>query len=321
MSEVNIDFTVRNSNIDFQVTPNDITITPTDIQLKFYATGAAYAGGTNGTVQFNSGGFFAGSTAFTYDAGNSTVNINSANIIVSNLGNVANVHIAGGSNGLFLQTDGAGNLTWAGGNLTVGGTNTSIQFNDSASFNGTSNFTFNKLTNAVNLVGNITANYFIGNGSSLSSITGANVTGTVANANFASYSANINSATYAIENINLISSQTGTFNFDLLGNVINYSTAAATGNLILNFRGNSSVSANTMIPYSKSVTATYLMTTGSTPYGITALQIDGVSQTINWVSNIVPAQVANTKNSYTFTLIKTSSAPAYTVLGSSTRYG
>ena len=333
MSDINLDFTVSNNSINFTVEPNDITFTPTDIQLNIYSAGAALAGGANGTVQFNSGGILGGSANFTYDGTNAVVSMTNANINNltcinnANLGNVSNVHITGGSNGYFLRTDGTGNLTWATGSLAPGGVNTAIQFNNSVDFGGSANLTFNFPTSQLNLtgnmitVGNITSNYFIGNGSSLTSIAGANVTGTVANANYALNSANINSATYAIENISLIGAQTGTFNFDLLGNVINFSTANATANLTLNFRGNSSVTANALVGTGKSITATYLMTTGANAYGVTAVQIDGSAQTIRWVSNIVPVQGSNTRNSYTFTLIKTSNAPAYTVLGSSTRYG
>lgn len=328
MSDINLDFQVSNNSINFTVEPNDITITPNDIQLNIYGAGAALAAGSNGAVQFNSGGILGGSTDFTYDGPNARVNMANAEITgTTTLGNVSNVHIAGGTNGYFLRTDGAGNLTWATGGLAPGGGNTSIQFNNNTSFDGSANLTFNFATNQLNLTGNLavigntSSNYFIGNGSSLSSITGANVTGTVANSNFASYSANINSATYAIENVSLIGAQSGTFNFDLLGNVINYSTANAAANLTLNFRGNSTTTANALIGTGKSVTATYLMTTGATAYGVTSVQIDGSAQTIRWVSNIVPVQASNTRNSYTFTLIKTSSSPTYTVLGSSTRYG
>jgi hypothetical protein len=64
-----------------------------------------------------------------------------------------------------LTTDGAGNLSWAaggggGGNGTPGGSNTQIQFNDAGAFGGSVNLTFNKVTNAVNIAGDLTANSF-----------------------------------------------------------------------------------------------------------------------------------------------------------------
>jgi hypothetical protein len=89
-----------------------------------------------------------------------------------NLGDVGNVHIDGGFNGFFLQTDGLGNLTWSqagngggGGNGTPGGSNTQVQYNDSGSFNGSPYFVFNEETRNVTIGGNLIANTFtIGSG-------------------------------------------------------------------------------------------------------------------------------------------------------------
>ena len=80
----------------------------------------------------------------------------------------------------------------------AGGSNTQVQFNDADGFGGSAAFTFNKTSNLVSMggalsvtgnanVGNIGAANGVftnvsGNGSALSSITGANVTGTVATA-------------------------------------------------------------------------------------------------------------------------------------------
>ena len=65
-----------------------------------------------------------------------------------------------GSSSQFLQTDGAGNLTWAtagGGGGSPGGSNTQIQFNDSSSFAGNANMTFDKTTGNIGL-GNLILN-------------------------------------------------------------------------------------------------------------------------------------------------------------------
>lgn len=52
-----------------------------------------------------------------------------------------------GTNGYYLQTDGAGNTTWAagggGGGGTPGGSNTQVQYNNSGAFGGSAGFTFN----------------------------------------------------------------------------------------------------------------------------------------------------------------------------------
>lgn len=232
--------------------------------------------------------------------------VNAAQPNITSLGtlDVTTLKISGGTNGYVLETDGAGNLTWTaqtggGGNGAPGGSNTQIQFNDAGSFGGNSGFTFNKTTGAVALPNNLAVT---------ATVTAGAVT------------APIVSLAYGTENVSLITAQTGTYNFDLISNSIRYTTSNASANLTLNFRGNSSVSANTVLANGQSITGTYVMSIGSTPYGVTAVQVDGSSQTIKWPSGIVPAQFANCLNSYTFTIIKTSTTPTYTVLGSSTRY-
>ena len=106
------------------------------------------------------------------------------------LGPVANVHILGGSSGQVLTTDGTGNLSWAtgggGGNGTPGGANAQVQFNDAGTFGGDAGLTYNKTTDT------LTAGTYVGSGSGLSAIAGANVTGTVANAAFATLAATAN---------------------------------------------------------------------------------------------------------------------------------
>jgi hypothetical protein len=128
-------------------------------------------GGTNMSVQFNSGGDFAGVNAFTFDAGsnilsvpsirsNSSVNFTGAANVT--LGNVANLHITGGQNGYVLQTDGSGHLSWAagggGGNGVPGGANTQVQFNNDGTFGGSAFLTYNDYTHVFQVGGNLIAN-------------------------------------------------------------------------------------------------------------------------------------------------------------------
>ena len=110
-----------------------------------------------------------------------------ANLTVTNLaslGDVGNVRISGGNAGYSLVTDGEGNLSWAGlGNaVTPGGSNTQVQYNDDGNFQGSANFTFNSSTETLSVT------KIVGNGSGLTNLNGANVTGVVPNANFASNS-------------------------------------------------------------------------------------------------------------------------------------
>lgn len=91
-------------------------------------------------------------------------NVNFATSPNVDLGSVSNLHIAGGSNGYVLSTDGSGNLSWqvpgSGGNGSPGGNNTQIQYNDGGVFGGSPFLTFNDNTNTVQVSGNLIANTF-----------------------------------------------------------------------------------------------------------------------------------------------------------------
>jgi hypothetical protein len=64
---------------------------------------------------------------------------------------VANLHILGGTNHNFLQTDGEGNLSWANPVAAAGGNNTQIQFNNNTVLDGSDTFTFNSNTSTVTI--------------------------------------------------------------------------------------------------------------------------------------------------------------------------
>ena len=113
------------------------------------------------------------------------------------LGSNANVHLTGGLSGQYLQTDGTGNLSWSSVVVTTSkisnvNSNVSIPIangNVTISSNGNANIVVVTGT-GVNVAGyltataNVTANYFIGNGSQL--------TGIIADsANFANYAGNV----------------------------------------------------------------------------------------------------------------------------------
>lgn len=116
----------------------------------------------------------------TLDASNSNVSGNYfiGNISVTNKANLganANVTITGGSSGQLLATDGSGNLYWAApaGGGGIGGSNTYVQFNDSGTYGGNANFTFDKST------GVVSASHFSGEAGNLSNIQAANISGAI----------------------------------------------------------------------------------------------------------------------------------------------
>ena len=118
--------------------------------------------------------------------GNFSGNVAAFNLTVSNLANftaLSQLKIAGGTSGYFLQTDGAGNLSWVAGTVSgtttaPGGVNTQVQFNDAGTIQGNANLTFNKITGTLS-VGNslsVTGNTSSGNISVTANITAGNIT-------------------------------------------------------------------------------------------------------------------------------------------------
>ena len=125
------------------------------------------------------------------ETGNYTFNnVTATGTLVSanaNLGNLATANYVSTDHLLY-----ANGVPWSIGTGSVVGSNTQVQFNDdNGAFGASSNFTFNKGTNTLTVT-NITAN-----GAALTSLTGANVTGTVANATYATSAGSATTATNA----------------------------------------------------------------------------------------------------------------------------
>jgi len=109
-------------------------------------------------------------------------------------------------------------------------------------------------SNSISTTGNVTAGYFAGNGSLLSSITGANVTGTVANA---TYALNANAATYA--NVVTDNAQPNITSVGTLTSV-SVSGNATVGNLL----------TGGIVSAAGNITGNYFIGNGSQLTGITA---------------------------------------------------
>jgi len=111
-----------------------------------------------------------------------------------------------------------------------------------------------------------------------------------------------------------------TANIDLANSAIIYYTTAATNNWAFNFRHSNTVTLNSTLANSESVSAVLMVTQGTTAYYANAVQIDGVTQVPKWQDAFAP--VAGNPSSvdiYNFTIIKTANA-TYTVLGSQSRF-
>jgi hypothetical protein len=127
------------------VTSANVSVSNRATTGNLFVTGNASIGGN---VSINTGKLTA----------NGNVDFNSALV---ELGEVDSLKIFGGFTGQVLTTDGTGNLSWSdggGGGGTPGGSNTQVQFNNGGSFGGTAFFTYNNITNTVQIGGNLIAN-------------------------------------------------------------------------------------------------------------------------------------------------------------------
>ena len=113
---------------------------------------------------------------------------------------------------------------------------------------------------------------------------------------------------------------TGTIQFDALTQVVLYYTTASSGNFTVNFRGNSGTSLDSVMSTGQSLSATFLVTNGSTAYYNSAVQVDGSSVTPKWQGGSAPTSGnASSVDSYTYVIVKTGSA-TFTVLASQTKF-
>jgi hypothetical protein len=124
-----------------------------------------------------------------------------------------------------------------------------------------------------------------------------------------------------LENSNIIGSAIpSSANIDLITSGIHFYTVNSTANWTFNFRADSSTSLNAYMATGQVVTATILVTNGSTPFRATGFQIDGASITPRWADAVAPsAGNANSTDIYTFTIIKTGNG-IFTTLASLARF-
>jgi hypothetical protein len=114
---------------------------------------------------------------------------------------------------------------------------------------------------------------------------------------------------------------TGTINLDVLTQPTLYYTSNATGSFTPNIRGNSTTTLDSLLTTAQSLTVTFLNTNGTTPYGVSALNIDGSARSVKWLSGTgsIPSPNASSIDAWTFTIIKTASN-TFTVLGSLSKF-
>ena len=182
-----------------------------------------------------------------------------ANIYISNIGNF---HIPGGNAGEAIQTDGAGNLYWGSSGLLANGTsnviipvaggNINLNINSNpiivvsstgAKITGVANISGNANVGNLGTSGNISASYFLGNGSQLTGIvstsgTANNIANGTSNVNIPALNGNVTISSAGNANVVVVTGSganiTGTANISGNADVGNLGTNVAvvtTGNI------------------------------------------------------------------------------------------
>jgi len=141
----------------------------------YYANGVAWdlqeAAGSNNEIQFNLNDNFAASANFTYDDTTQVFKV-TGNANITNTLLTPNVNSGAGNltltaNGFNTVLDNTGNATFPGNvtahtfygnvnaNVSITAANTTVLFSDSGLIDGTTGFTFDKLSNLVTMTGNV----------------------------------------------------------------------------------------------------------------------------------------------------------------------
>ena len=115
---------------------------------------------------------------------------------------------------------------------------------------------------------------------------------------------------------------TGTINFSARDQNVVLRTTNASGNFVLNIRGNASTSLNNSMETEESISIAFEVKQGGTAYYMTTLQIDGSTVSpVYWQGGTAPSEgTANGYDSYVINITKTGDA-TFTVLASLTSFG
>ena len=311
----NANLSFYSSNVQFvNLMKNGVNIDPTNFQfinattiqvdvllatgdsIDVLATGSGGGGAPGGNVyevQYNDGlGGFAGNSSFTFFQANST--LTTGNLVIpgtSDLGDVSNVVITGGTANYVLKTDGAGNLSWTaqtgGGNITVQDEGSNIVSTNIMNFVGAGV--------TVSNVANVATITIPGGGGNANGNTFANGITLLNNSNIDLLSAG-NGSPVGTSNINadflIVNSDMGVYPKTTGGFFVD-ATGGGTVSFIANTKFNEAVGSGGV---GKTVelgnVATLKITGGSNGQILTT---DG-STNLSWTSNLPYLQISNSAN-------------------------
>ena len=292
-----------------------------------YSTGSD-PGGSDTQVQFNDGGVLSGDSGFSY---NKITNALSSSFMVAT---------SGFSGSLTKLTDGTSYLV-AGNNVSITtGSTGAVTISSTASGGGDSFFS-STTSGSIFTSGSVairggesavdapsdkgTDVFFYVSGSTEAgsgvSLFGGNVTTSgslraASSTSTGSFGGNLEvtgTTHLAAISENLVNSVggTGTVNFNLASQGIFY-VNGPTGDITANFQ-------NVPTTNLRVITPTVILSQSSTARTVSAVQIDGAAQTVNWANNLTPVGTSGKQDVFGFSLIRSGSA--WKVLGQMSTYG
>jgi len=122
---------------------------------------------------------------------------------------------------------------------------------------------------------------------------------------------NLASLTATSENITSITGATGTVSHDITTSTVFFHTSIV-GNFTANF-------VNVPTTNNRVISIVLVLQQGATPFTCTAVQIDGVAQTVYYVNAATPAGTANRRETQSFSLLRQNNA--WTVLATLGSFG
>jgi hypothetical protein len=122
-----------------------------------------------------------------------------------------------------------------------------------------------------------------------------------------------------MEIVSVGSAAGGTMNLDLNTQQVYLYNTAATTDFTLNLRGDGSNSLDNQLSAGNAISATVVVREGASLKALSAVQIDGAAQTVQWQNNNSSLTISKL-NVISLTVIKTA-ANTYTVLGCITTVG
>jgi hypothetical protein len=248
----------------------------------------------------------------------------SAPLVINSTTRVSNLNVARAniSDYTLVTTTASSNMYFTFANASS--TSNYSLYSNTAIYANLSSSTLYAAHHSGNVLGanSVTSNYFLGNGTYLSALTAANIVGTVPLATSATTAGTVTASSQpnitsigtlsnlavgglstlqqTTEVVTLLSGATGVVTHDINnGSTFYHSNPSAS--FTINF-------TNVPTTNNRTIVLTLLVAQGTTAYVPSALQINGVSQSLNWLAGTAPSGTPSRTDLFGFTLARINNA-------------